>query len=113
ADPNHVKLILRNLLSNAIKFSTENGEVIVSSAIAEEFVEVSVSDTGIGLNENEISKLFNPSAHFTKEGTDNEKGMGVGLLLTKEFVDKNGGTMTVKSEPGKGSKFSFTLKRAR
>ncbi|MEQ8363367.1 MAG: tetratricopeptide repeat-containing sensor histidine kinase [Cyclobacteriaceae bacterium] len=113
ADPNHVKLILRNLLSNAIKFSNENGEVIVSSAIAEEFVEVSVSDTGIGLSENEISKLFDPSAHFTKEGTDNEKGMGVGLLLTKEFVDKNGGTMTVKSEPCKVSKFSFTLKRAR
>ncbi|MFZ1808641.1 MAG: tetratricopeptide repeat-containing sensor histidine kinase [Cyclobacteriaceae bacterium] len=112
ADPNHVKLILRNLLSNAIKFSSENGEVIVSGTVEEQFVEVSVSDTGIGLSEDELPKLFNPSAHFTKEGTENEKGMGVGLLLTKEFVDKNGGRMTVESEPGKGSKFSFTLKRA-
>ncbi|MCB0490898.1 MAG: tetratricopeptide repeat-containing sensor histidine kinase [Cyclobacteriaceae bacterium] len=112
ADPNHVKLILRNLLSNAIKFSSEGGKVIVSDTINQVFVEVSVEDTGIGLSENELSKLFNPSAHFTKEGTDKEKGMGVGLLLTKEFVEKNGGTMQVVSEPGKGSKFSFTLRRA-
>lgn len=112
ADANHVKLILRNLLSNAIKFSSENGEVILSNTITDRFVEISVSDTGVGLDEDEISRLFNPSVHFTKEGTENEKGMGVGLLLTKEFVDKNGGTMTVKSEPNKGSKFSFTLRRA-
>jgi signal transduction histidine kinase len=112
ADPNHVKLILRNLLSNAIKFSSEGGKVIVSNSIKQSYVEVSVEDAGIGLSENELSKLFNPSAHFTKEGTDKEKGMGVGLLLTKEFVEKNGGTMLVISELGKGSKFSFTLRRA-
>lgn len=112
ADPNHVKLVLRNLLSNAIKFSSEKGEVIVSGNIEGQFVEVSVTDTGIGLSQEELQKLFNPSAHFTKVGTGNEKGMGVGLLLAKEFVDKNGGMMTVKSESDKGSKFSFTLKRA-
>lgn len=112
ADPNHVKLILRNLLSNAIKFSSENGDVIVSCVTDEQFVEVTVSDTGIGISDDEIAQLFNPSAHFTKAGTENEKGMGVGLLLTKEFVDKNGGTMRVQSEVGKGSQFSFTLRKA-
>ena len=112
ADPNHVKLILRNLLSNAIKFSKENGKVTLSAKLSGEFVEVSVADTGVGIGADEISKLFDHAVHFTKEGTNKEKGMGIGLLLVWEFVGKNGGAMNVKSSPGEGSVFSFTLKRA-
>ncbi|HCM74988.1 MAG TPA: hypothetical protein DIS90_01305 [Cytophagales bacterium] len=112
ADPNHIRLILRNLLSNAIKFSGEGEKVIITSSVEDSIVTVSVHDEGIGLSAEEIPKLFDPSAHFTREGTANEKGMGVGLLLTKEFVDKNGGLLSVVSAPGKGSTFSFTLRKA-
>jgi len=112
ADPNHVRLILRNFISNAIKFSPEGGLVTITSSMNNDLVKVSIQDTGIGLSEEEIPKLFNASAHFSKAGTASEKGMGVGLLLTKEFIDKNGGTVSVESEPGKGSVFSFTLKKA-
>jgi signal transduction histidine kinase len=112
ADPNHVRLILRNLISNAIKFSSPNSEVSITSNATESFVHISICDTGTGLSAEEVPKLFNSSAHFSKAGTANEKGMGVGLLLTKEFIDKNGGTISVESQVGKGSVFSFTLKKA-
>lgn len=74
-------------------------------------VNVEVTDKGIGVSQEDMEKLFNPSAHFTRPGTANEKGMGVGLLLTKEFIEKNGGSIAVKSEVGKGSRFSFTLRK--
>lgn len=112
ADTNHTRLILRNFISNAIKFSRKNSHVIIANEITGSFVNVSIKDSGIGLSEDEIPKLFNPTSHFTKMGTANEKGMGVGLLLTKEFIDKNGGEVCVESEPGKGSTFSFTLRKA-
>ncbi len=112
ADPNHVRLILRNLISNAIKFSREHGSIVVENSSCENFIKVSIRDSGIGLSQDEIPKLFDSTSHFSKSGTASEKGMGVGLLLTKEFVDKNGGTVSVESEPGKGSTFSFTLRRA-
>lgn len=112
ADPNHVRLILRNLLSNAIKFSNENSEVVVANEVTDKLVSVVVRDKGIGLTKDEIQKIFNPSDHFTRVGTAKEKGMGVGLLLTKEFIHKNGGSLSVFSQPGHGSTFSFTLKKA-
>lgn len=112
ADINHARLILRNLLSNAIKFTNEGGQVIIENSADENFVKVSVCDSGMGIDHHQIPKLFNASAHFTKVGTANEKGMGVGLLLTKEFVDKNGGSLSVESVPGSGATFTFTLKKA-
>jgi signal transduction histidine kinase len=111
ADPNHVRIALRNLIANAIKFSSRKGEVRITDQHNRPLVNVEVTDKGIGVSEEDMEKLFNPSAHFTRPGTANEKGMGVGLLLTKEFIEKNGGSMAVESELGKGSKFSFTLRK--
>ena len=112
ADVNHVRIILRNLISNAIKFSGEGGTIELSMAEQNEMVKVSVKDNGTGISDEDIPKLFNSSAHFSRSGTANEQGMGVGLLLTKEFVEKNDGKVMVESQQGKGSTFSFTIKRA-
>ncbi|MEZ4973823.1 MAG: tetratricopeptide repeat protein [Cyclobacteriaceae bacterium] len=112
ADVNHVRIILRNFISNAIKFSGEGGTIEIFMSDQNEMVKVSVKDDGTGISDEDIPKLFNSSAHFSRSGTANEKGMGVGLLLTKEFVEKNDGKVTVESEQGKGSTFSFTIKRA-
>jgi two-component system sensor histidine kinase/response regulator len=109
-DKNNLDLILRNLLGNAIKFSLPAGTVTISSSIIESMCAISVTDTGIGLMKEEVEKLFHPESHFSKPGTNREKGLGIGLLLVKEFVEKNGGTISVSSEPGKGSVFTFTVK---
>lgn len=110
ADKNNLDIILRNLIGNAIKFTLPAGTVKISCTSHNSICSVSVSDTGIGLAAEEVQKLFRPESHFSKPGTNKEKGLGIGLLLVKEFVEKNGGTILVKSEEGKGSTFTFTLK---
>ena len=111
ADQNMVNLILRNLISNSIKFTPENGEVMVKTSDHGEFVEVAIADNGVGIPQNDIPRLFEDSNHISTYGTNHEKGSGLGLLLCKEFVDKNGGQIWVDSKVGKGSTFSFTLKK--
>jgi two-component system sensor histidine kinase/response regulator len=109
ADPNHVGLILRNLIANAIKFNPVGGVVRVTGRPLGDMFEVSVADSGIGISMEDLNKLFNAETHFTKPGTAKEKGVGIGLLITKEFVDVNGGNIWVTSELGKGSEFTFTM----
>ncbi len=109
-DPDHLALILRNLISNAIKFSHPGGTILVQAEIKSETVSLSVSDEGVGMSEDELLKLFRADDHFTNPGTQKEKGMGIGLMLVKEFVDKNGGKIDVKSETGKGSTFIIEMK---
>ena len=75
-------------------------------------VEISVIDSGVGIKSSDLKKLFNAQTHFSNLGTDEEKGVGIGLLLTKEFIEKGGGSIWVTSEVGKGSTFTFTTKRA-
>ncbi len=111
ADKDMINLVLRNLLSNAIKFTPENGEIFLGANDSDSFVEVFVQDTGTGMNE-EAMKKINSNSYFTTKGTANESGTGLGLMLCKEFLAKNGGRMFVESEPGKGSTFSFTLPTA-
>lgn len=111
ADHNMVNLILRNLLSNAIKFTEEGGEVLITVLEKEELVEISISDTGIGIPQDDIPKIFDATNHLSTYGTNHEKGSGLGLLLCKEFVETNGGTISIQSEEGKGSTFTFTLKK--
>ncbi len=108
ADRDMVNLVLRNLLSNAIKFTPEAGRVSVGANPAESYVEVFVEDTGTGMSD-ETLKRINANNYFTSKGTANEAGTGLGLMLCKEFLAKNGGKMFVESAPGKGSTFSFTL----
>ncbi|RAW01863.1 tetratricopeptide repeat-containing sensor histidine kinase [Pseudochryseolinea flava] len=111
ADKNHIRLVFRNLIANAIKFSLSGGSILVRQRLVDGQVEISVSDSGVGMNARDVGKLFRPETHFTNPGTQKEKGIGIGLLLTKEFVEKNGGAIWVNSEIGKGSTFVFTLKR--
>ena len=111
ADKNMMKTILRNLISNAIKFTHKNGKVEVKAMIGNRLVEISVSDTGIGMTNETKAKLFKIDANLSTPGTENEKGTGLGLFLCKEFIEKHGGKIWVESEPGKGSTFKFILPR--
>ena len=111
ADENMVNTILRNLVSNAIKFTNPGGIVNISSSEGQDKITVIVSDTGKGMTKNELDQLFKINVHFTTIGTNNEVGAGVGLILCKELIEKNGGEIWAESEPGKGSKFYFTLNK--
>jgi len=112
ADEHMLNSILQNLLSNAIKFSYENSIIIINSIANEEFVAVSVTDSGVGMTEEVVRKLFKAGTVYTTKGTHNEQGTGFGLLLCKELVELNGGTIWVESESGKGSSFKFTIPKS-
>ena len=109
ADSNMISSILRNLISNAIKFTNQNGKIDVYAVQNDNFIEVVVSDNGVGMNEETKNKLFRPEFNQSTLGTTNEKGTGLGLILCKEFVEKHGGKIWVESEVEKGSVFKFTI----
>ena len=109
ADVNMLKTILRNLFSNAIKYTHPNGEIAISAVQNQNNIEITVSDNGVGMSEETRNKLFDIDANVSTTGTANEKGSGLGLILCKEFVEKHGGEIWVKSELGKGSAFIFSL----
>jgi signal transduction histidine kinase len=109
ADENMLKTILRNLISNAIKFTHENGIITVHSSLKEDHVEISVSDSGVGIPEEKIPLLFKIETNTSTQGTSNESGSGLGLILCKEFVEKHHGKIWVESKEGEGSQFKFTL----
>lgn len=108
ADKDMIDLVLRNLLSNAIKFTPPEGEVRLGATQTSSCVEIFVEDTGTGISPENIDKLFGNN-FFTTKGTANETGTGLGLVLCREFLQKNGGDISVESKPGKGSCFTFTL----
>jgi signal transduction histidine kinase len=108
-DKNHLEIILRNFTSNAIKFSNEDSSILFKVIDLEDFVEVFVIDEGIGLSESQIKQILNKSAMKSTSGTIGEKGIGLGLLLTKEFIEINGGSLHLKSELNKGTSMSFTI----
>ncbi len=109
ADPDQVKLILRNLIANAIKFTHSGGEIRVGGQMVGDRLEITVSDFGVGMSPAQMAELFTIQTNSSKAGTSGETGTGIGLLLVKEFVENNGGTISVQSEVGQGSSFSFTL----
>jgi signal transduction histidine kinase/ligand-binding sensor domain-containing protein len=109
ADKDMIKTILRNLISNAIKFTHKNGVVEVKAIIEDGNMEISVSDSGIGMTDESMAKLFKIDANLSTRGTENEKGTGLGLFLCKEFVEKHGGRIWAESESGKGSTFKFFI----
>ncbi len=108
-DENMITTVIRNLISNAIKFTQPGGNVRIWSGIRENYVEVTVSDNGIGIPKESISKLFRLDESVKTRGTAGEQGTGLGLLLCREFIELNNGKIDVESEPGKGSQFKFTL----
>jgi len=101
--------VLRNLISNAIKFTHAGGEVVISAKEQNNHLVVSVADSGIGISENKIKKLFRIDENVSTRGTNNEKGSGLGLILCREFVEKHGGNIWVESKEGEGSTFYFLL----
>jgi PAS domain S-box-containing protein len=109
ADQSLLSTILRNLLTNAIKFTPRNGKIIVSTENKNGSLEISISDTGVGIEPENLEKIFRIGSNFTKLGTDNESGTGLGLILCKEFVEMQDGKIWVTSEVGVGSTFTFTL----
>lgn len=108
ADIDMLKTVVRNLLSNAIKFSKENSEVLVKMEEVDGMAVVSVQDYGCGISEEGQKKLLHDT-HFSTFGTNNEEGSGLGLLLCKDFVVKNGGKLWFTSKEGEGSIFSFSI----
>jgi len=108
ADKDMINLVLRNLLSNAIKFTPEKGRISVGTNEMSSFVEIYVQDSGTGLSSEALEKI-NENDFYTTKGTASESGTGLGLMLCKEFLSRNGGQMHIESKVGEGSIFSFTL----
>lgn len=109
ADMNMLNTVLRNLISNAIKFTHEQGEIIITTTLHQHHAEVHVADNGIGMSDELIAGLFEINTTQSTVGTANEQGTGLGLVLCKELIEKQGGTITASSQAGKGSVFTFTL----
>jgi len=113
ADKNIISSVIRNLISNAIKFTNTNGYVEVSVKELATEVEVSISDSGIGIDSDDLDKIFQLNSSISNKGTANEDGTGLGLLLCKEFTEMNHGRIWAASNKGKGSTFFFTIPKAK
>jgi two-component system sensor histidine kinase/response regulator len=109
ADRNMLNTIFRNLVSNAIKFSFTGGEITISSIDKGSETEICVCDKGTGIEPEQAEYIFSINTKNKTLGTEGEKGTGIGLVLCKEFAERNGGNIRVISTPGKGSTFCFTL----
>ena len=111
ADEKMINSVLLNLLSNAVKFTNRNGAITVNvKEIADQMIEISVRDTGVGMPKSMMEKLFKLGEKTGRKGTEGELSTGLGLLLCKEFIEKNNGRIWVDSEEGAGSTFHFTLR---
>lgn len=112
ADENMIKSVLRNLVNNSVKFTHPGGKIKIFSKKEGNFIITSVQDTGIGIPKEKLDYLFQNGQRVSTQGTAEEKGSSLGLLICKEFIEKNGGEIQAKSEPGKGSTFEFSLPKA-
>ncbi|NWF90726.1 MAG: response regulator [Ignavibacteriaceae bacterium] len=109
ADEDMVNSIVLNLLTNAIKFTPRKGEILVSAGKMNGFVQVHIKDSGVGMDQAKIAKIFKLDAKKSTPGTENESGTGLGLLLVKQFIERHSGTIEVESKPNMGTTFSFTI----
>ncbi len=110
ADNMMLQTIIRNLVSNAVKFTAKQGSIHISAkALSDQYIEIAVQDTGIGMNKNMLDTIFRMDVNTNRSGTDGEASTGLGLIICKDFVEKHGGKLWVESEEGKGSTFKFTL----
>ncbi|MBE2231692.1 MAG: HAMP domain-containing histidine kinase [Chitinophagaceae bacterium] len=107
-DREMMNLVMRNLLSNAIKFTPEKGKICIGVHEHKSFLEIYVQDSGMGMSHEALMRIRN-NDYFTTKGTASESGTGLGLMLCKEFLVRNGGQLYIESEPGKGSTFSFSV----
>lgn len=111
ADKNMIEVVLRNLISNAIKFSFESGEIIIATDEKNNEVAVSVTDFGVGMEQNEVEKLFKLESKLKKQGTHGEQGTGLGLILCEEFVKKNNGKIFAESIKNTKTIITFTVQK--
>jgi two-component system sensor histidine kinase/response regulator len=109
ADEMSIHTVFRNLILNAIKFTPENGRIDITSKPEGEFIQVSVKDTGVGISEEQINKIFMNNQHHTTPGTNRERGSGLGTFIIKDFVKANNGLIDVKSKPGAGTEVIVSL----
>ena len=109
ADPDMTQTVIRNLISNSLKFTPSGGKIEISSDTKDGIVEVTVSDTGVGISMEQADKIFALDQKTSTTGTAGETGTGLGLPLCKEMIEKNGGNIWVESVPAEGSQFHFTL----
>jgi signal transduction histidine kinase len=110
ADFNMINLVVRNLLSNALKFTPNNGIVTIKCIDSQNTIcTISISDNGIGISEDNIKKLFRIDEYFSTSGTAGESGTGLGLIICREFIEKNQGKLLVESRLDQGTTFSFSL----
>ncbi len=109
ADENMISTVLRNLISNSLKFTGANGTIVISSEIRNNNIIISVTDTGVGISSSKLKTMFNADIQSTSDGTNHEKGTGLGLLICKELIERNGGDIWAVSKEGQGSKFTFSL----
>ena len=108
-DPNMLRSVITNLITNAIKFTPVGGAISISCKNENATAKIAVEDTGLGIPKENLVKILSPTIHFTTRGTNNEKGTGLGLIMCREFIQKNNGSFEVESEDGKGSIFLLTL----
>lgn len=113
SDADQIDIVIRNLMSNALKFTPKNGIVTIAAHEKDNYWEVSVRDTGVGIDKETQDKIFAKNSNITTYGTENEKGTGLGLSLCKEMVENNNGSIWVESVPRKGSCFFFTVPKAK
>jgi len=109
ADYNMLRTVLRNMMSNAVKFSFHGGKVDISAKSESEKILISISDTGVGIDDKSILKLFRLDSNYSTKGTEKEPGTGLGLIICKEFIDKMNGNVSVRSEINKGTEFIISL----
>jgi signal transduction histidine kinase len=109
ADPQMIETVLRNLVNNAIKFTPENGLIQVAATQTDGQITICVKDSGIGISQEDAQTLFKIDSTVKRKGTNNEDGSGLGLILCREFIAKNNGTIWVSSAAGEGSSFFFTV----
>lgn len=112
ADRQQLNVVFRNLISNALKFTPAGGNIMVCASVEGGYWQVCVKDSGIGMSDMQLDRLFRKTATFTTQGTAGEKGTGLGLLLCQEMVEQNGGKIWAESEEGAGAKFYFTVQKA-
>jgi len=109
ADSNMVRLVIRNLISNAVKFVNYKGSITLENRVFNRFLEVKVTNTGNGISQEDQAKLFQENSNYSTMGTDKEVGTGLGLLLCKEFIEVNGGSIYLESTPEECTSVVFTL----
>lgn len=113
ADYHMVDTVIRNLLTNSVKFTYAQGEVVVESAEIEEEIIIRISDNGIGMTKDQIENVFNIEKQDLSKGTAGETGTGLGLIISREFIEANHGSITLVSNAGKGSTFSIRLPKSK